>query len=92
MDISVRRDIDLKKQELLELEVSISGKNIDISKQTSGKTDEMLSLESELKIAQSELKKTLTKKEQYEIRAPIDGIIRNVKMFPGDTINTTSNS
>jgi multidrug resistance efflux pump len=82
LDISVRRDIDTKKQELLEVDVNIATKHSDIKKQSSGTSDEIISLESELKQAQSELNKSLSKREQYEMRAPIDGMIRSVKILP----------
>ncbi len=82
LDMAVRRDIDTKKQELLEVDVNIATKHSDIKKQSSGTSDEIISLESELKQAQSELNKSLSKREQYEMRAPIDGMIRSVKILP----------
>lgn len=90
IDISIRRDIDTKKQELLDLDVQIATKQNDIKKQSSGTSDEIVSLESELKQAQSELNKSLSKREQYEMRAPIDGMIRSVKILPGDTFNSAT--
>jgi HlyD family secretion protein len=90
LDPSVRRDIDTKRQELLDIEVSIASKSSDIRKQSSWSSDEIISLESETRQTQSELNKALSKREQYEMRAPIDGMIRSVKMLPGDTLSTSS--
>lgn len=89
MDISVKREIDTKRQELKDLDIQIATKQNDIKKQSSGTSDDIVALESELKQAQSELNKALSKKEQYELHAPIDGMIRSVKILPGDTFNST---
>jgi HlyD family secretion protein len=56
----------------------------------SGKSDDITTLENDLKQANSELKKILAKREQYEMHAPIRGMIRSVKVLVGDNISTSS--
>ncbi len=91
-DIFIERAIITKRQEIIDLEVQIASKRIDIRRLEEGKTDEIINLEIEYKTATSELKKVLTKKAQYQLIAPINGIVRAVKMFPGVNTSTEANA
>ena len=92
VDNVLRRELKEKEAQILDQEDTLQTKKEELEKLTNGKTDEIRGLENSLRDQRIELEKFLTKEEQYEIRAPFEGVIRSVKVQPGDTLSTVGGS